>query len=436
MNKMKKGFLAVLVGFLVFFAGCVEQNTESKNEIRIGVVAPLTGSASTTGTDMWQAAVLAAEEINANGGVVVNGTPYTLVLVKGDDESSPEAGNKAVTKLITEDNVDLLVGGFSSSITYVMSKVAAENKVPFIITGASSPVVTRRTDIDTSYFFHHCPTSDDLPDAMLLSVNDVVAPEIYEKFNLSGDRPLRLALLLQDSKYGEGILAGVNASITARKLNIEIVAIEKFKMGETDYRAALTALKAAKPDVVYAAAFVNEQSLIVVQGRRDVGLNTLYLAVDCNDDPAYYTSTERWGEYSVVESRFGPYAVPSGAVQDAFIKYKTDFAARWNTAPGMMGASTYDGLYVGIAAIQKAGSLDKAKIRDALESIELPQRVEPMRDGVTKFSADYHEAKFDLFVEQLSWDDSVGECRSKIVWPSALKETDFVLPGWYQPGSA
>jgi branched-chain amino acid transport system substrate-binding protein len=385
---------------------------------------------------MWQAAVLAADEINSKGGVVVDGVPYSVVLVKGDDESSPEAGNKVVTKLITEDKVDVLIGGFSSSVTYANQVVAAEHKVPYIITGASSPVITHRTDIDTSYFFHHCPTTDDYGDSTLLFVDDVVKPQIYSRFNLSSDRPLRLALLLQDSKYGQGLLDGINKAIAARNLNIEIVASEKFKMGETDYRTALTAIKAANPDVVYPAAFVNEQTLIVVQGRRDVGLNTLYLSVECSDDPAYYKGAERLSEYSIQESRFGPYALPPSPVRDAVMKYREAFAAKWGAAPGMMGASTYEGVYIAAEAVKNAGTTDKAKVRDALAALEMPQMIEAMKDGEIKFSADYHESKFDLYMEQLIWSDSASETRPKIVWPSALKEEDFVLPAWYQPGSA
>jgi len=78
----------------------------------------LTGGASTTGTDMWQSAVLAADELNAQGGVLVNGTYRKVKLFKGDTETSREGGVKAVTKLITNDGVDLLIGGFSSGITY------------------------------------------------------------------------------------------------------------------------------------------------------------------------------------------------------------------------------------------------------------------------------------------------------------------------------
>ncbi len=405
------------------------------DEIKIGVVAPLTGGASTTGTDMWQAAVLAADEINAQGGVKVNGVNKLITLIKGDTGTSPATGVNVVTKLITVDEVDLLIGGFSSGITKADQVVAAEHKVPFIITGASSPIITRRDDIDTSYFFHHCPTTDDYGKDTLLFVDEIIKPAINERFDFPEDRKLKLAVLYQESAYGEGVYDGIMKAIDEHNLNVDVVAAEKFTMSETDFRTVLTVIKAANPDVVYPAAFVNEQKLIVAQGRRDVGLNTIYLSVECCDDPDYYTGVERWGEYSIQESRFSPYTIPAGDIHDTVVQYKRDFEAKWGVPPSMMGASTYEGVYIAAEAVKNAGTLDKEAVRAVLAEIEMPQIVEAMENGVITFSPDYRESKFELYMQQLIWDASVSETRPKIVWPDSVKETDFVLPDWYEPGS-
>jgi branched-chain amino acid transport system substrate-binding protein len=74
-------------------------------------------------------------------------------------------------------------------------------------------------------------------------------------------------------------------------------------------------------------------------------------------------------------------------------------------------------------------------VREALANLQMPQMVEAIKDGTITFSKDYREVQFDLFMEQLIWDDKVGEVRPKIVWPDNLKEQDFVLPDWYQAGS-
>ena len=437
--KMAKWVMVLLSALIVLsFSGCVEEEEKpaAPTEIKIGIVAPLTGGASSTGNDMWQSAVLAAAEINDEGGIYVKDydKKMKIRLVKGDTETNPQQGVKAVTKLITEDKINILIGGFSSGITYADQVVASEHKVPFIITGASSPVITHRDDIDTSYFFHHCPTTDDYGESTLLFVEEVVSPEIYLKFNLPADRKLRLGVIYQDSKYGEGVYTGIVKAIEENDLNMEVVAAEKFTMSETDFRTALTLLKDAKPDVVYAAAFLNEQTPIVTQGRRDVGLNSIYLSVECNDDPDYYAGVGQWGEYSIQESRFGPYAVPSGSIRDSIVKFRDDFEAKFGSPPSMMGASTYEGVYIATKAIENVGNLDKTNVRDELAGIEMPEIIEAMQGGVIKFSSDYREGKFQLYMQQLIFNDSLGETRPVIVWPDNLKESEFILPDWYEPG--
>ncbi|MFQ6051560.1 MAG: ABC transporter substrate-binding protein [Candidatus Hydrothermarchaeota archaeon] len=436
MKNRSKLAIAALVITSVILSGCVAP-TEVPGKIKIGIVAPLTGKASTTGDDMWNCAQLAAEEINKAGGVFVKekNAKLQIELIPGDTESTVDGGVKAVTKLITEDKVDILVGGFSSAITLADQKIAIEHNVPFVITGASAPQVTRRTDLDTSYMFHHCPTTDDYPEETLLFVNEVIKPAIDKKFGFPKDRKLRLAVLYQDSGYGRGVKAGIEKAIEKHNLPIEIVASEAFKMGETDFRAPLTVIKAAKPDVVYPAGFLNEQAPIVIQGRKDVGLDTIYLSVECNDDPDYYKAVGKWGEYSIQESRFSPYTTPAGTIKDSVTKFKSNYRAKYGKEPSMMGASTYEGVYIAAKAIEIAGSLDKTKIREALTTLEVPQMVEAMQGGKIKFSPDYRETKFQLYMEQLFWNETLGECRPKIVWPDNLKEADFVLPEWYKPGS-
>jgi len=57
-----------------------------------------------------------------------------------------------------------------------------------------------------------------------------------------------------------------------------------------------------------------------------------------------------------------------------------------------------------------------------------------MKGGTIKFTQDYRESKFDLYMQQLIWQDALKETRPKIVWPDSVKEADFVLPDWYEPG--
>jgi branched-chain amino acid transport system substrate-binding protein len=437
MNYKQYAFiLGMILVTIALVAGCT-QAAPKPAVIKIGVIASLTGPVSNLGTNMWQSAIIAADEINAAGGVYVKefGRKVNITLIPGDDESTREGGQKAATKLITEDRVDILVGGYSSAVTSAYQQTVAEYKVPFVVSGASSPIITHRPDVDTSTVFHHCPTTDAYGQYTTMFIDQVMRPAINAKFGFPESRPLRLALVYQDSPYGKGVQSAVNNTITKGNLKIVLVSQQSFKMGESDFRTALTAVKADKPDAVYAAAFPNEMSQLVPQARRDVGLNTIFLAVETCDAPEYYKGIGQFGEYSIIESRFSPYTVPSGTLATAQQGFKDEYHAKFGSYPDMMGASTHDSVHVAAQAIQNAGTTNKTAVVQALGSMKMPQLLEAMKDGTISFTPDYREAQFDLWMEQLFYDPGVGETRPKIVWPDNVKVTDFVLPSWYEPGS-
>ena len=437
-------FIAVLLILAALISGCTQQTAPqqpvpsgSQGIIKVGVIASQTGPASNVGTSMWQSAQVAADKINANGGVTLkDGSKAQLKLIVGDDESTQGGGQKAATKLITDDKVDILVGGYSSAVTSSYEQTIVKYKVPYIVTGASSPIITHRTDIDTSYIFHNCPTTDTYGQYTTSFADQVIRSAIAKKFNFAADRPLRMALLYQDTAFGKGVQTAVNNTITNSKLNIQLVAQQSYRMGDSDFRTQLTAIKAANPDVVYLAAFPNEGAPIITQARRDIGLNTIFLNVENNDNAQFYKDLGQYGEGAIIESRFSPYTAPAGAISDAQSSFKLAYFTRFGTYPDMMGASTSDGIFIAAQAIGNAGTTDKAAVRQALAGMKMPQVVEPMKDQTISFSPDFRESGFDLWMEQLSYNATLGETRPAIVWPDNLKTTDFTLPSWYTAGSA
>ncbi|MGB4234665.1 MAG: ABC transporter substrate-binding protein [Methanoregulaceae archaeon] len=433
---MKQEFilLALLCIGIALFAGCTDQKAATE-ELKIGVVASMTGPASTTGKDMWQSAVLAADEINADGGVYVAdlGKKVPIRLIQGDDESTREGGQKAVSRLITQDNVDILVGGFSSAVVSAHQSIVADHKVPYIIGGASSSAASRRTDLDTSTMFFHRPNTEDSAEVIMLFIDQVMRPAINERYGFSADRPLRLAIVYQDTSFGTGQRSSVHDHIKSHGLNVDVVFEESFKMGESDFRTALTSVKAANPDAVYTVTFLNELVPLVQQGRRDVGLDTIFYAIECNDDPDFYKGVGTYGEYMMIQSRFSPYTAPM-ETRNAHAAFVKNFEKRWGGFPGMMGVVTYEGVYTAAKAVENAGSIEKPAIRDALDELEIPEMIEVMKDGKIAFSKEFRESKFELYMAQLIWDQGAGETRPVIVWPDSMKEAGFIIPDWYKPG--
>jgi branched-chain amino acid transport system substrate-binding protein len=445
--KYRVLLIAALIIAAALIAGCSQSQpattqqpagTASAGVIRVGVIASLTGPASNVGTNMWQSAQVAADKINADGGVAFkDGSKAQIKLIVGDDESTATGGQKAATKLITDDKADILVGGYSSAVTSSYEQTIADNRIPFIVTGASSPIITHRTDgIDTSYVFHHCPTTDTYGEYTTQFINQVIRPAVNKKLGAADSRPFRLALLYQDTAFGKGVQTAVNNTISKNNLNIQLVSQQSYKMGDTDFRTQLTAIKAANPDAVYLGAFPNEGAPAITQARRDIGLNSIFLNVENNDNAQFYKDLGQYGEGVIIESRFSPYTAPAGAVTDAQTAFKQAYFAKFGTYPDMMGASTYDGIFIAAKAIGNAGTTDKAAVRQALIDLKMPQVVHAMKDQTISFSPGFRESTFDLWMEQLAFNTTAGETRPSIVWPDNLKTTEFVLPSGYVAGSS
>jgi branched-chain amino acid transport system substrate-binding protein len=121
--------------------------------------------------------------------------------------------------------------------------------------------------------------------------------------------------------------------------------------------------------------------------------------------------------------------------------YSQKFNQIYGKMPGMMGADTYDAFYIAKAAIEQAGTLDKAAVKTAIENTNLNQMLIMTQSGKIQFSpgVNYHEISPVTFVEQLKWDTTTNQLVSQIVWPASagginLKQADFTLPDGYVAG--
>jgi branched-chain amino acid transport system substrate-binding protein len=427
--------------------------------IKIGLVACLQRP---EGDDMNRAAQLAVKEINDAGGIYVSQwntkVPVELYVADTKDDSSANAV-EPVKAAITNEKVDLLIGGYASAGTLANEVVAMDNRVPYIITGASTTLITRRgpqgnyanlpaddpkriTDAEgMSYIFHYCVTTYEYSKTVLNFLNSTMKPTLDSTYNFDSSRPLRLAIIYRNDAFGQGVLADTKAIIASNNLPITLVAERGYTTTTTTFQTDLGVIKEAKPDAVYVVDFIANTAEIFKEAQRDVGLNTALIAVECCDDPQFYKLIGSYGNGMMIESQFGAYAEPSYMASVG--KYYTDYFAMHNKAPGFMGASTYDAFYIAKDAIERAGTVDKAIVRSSIESSNLNQLLMMTQTGKIEFSTgtNYHEVQIVTFMEQLNYKADLSECRTKIVYPNSvavigtLKQADFVLPPGYQPGS-
>jgi branched-chain amino acid transport system substrate-binding protein len=459
-KKLIVAIVVAIVAVAVIVAGwqLTQLPSPEARKIKIGLVA---GYQLAEGQDMDRAAKLAVKEINDAGGVHVaewhTSVEIELVTINTEDDS-PGKSVDPVTRAVEEDQVDLLIGGYTSAGTLADQVVAIENRVPYIITGASTSLVTRRgpqanfgtaTDeqkIDDaegmSYMFHYCTTTADYSKTVVNFFAEAMKPLLDSTYEFDASRNLRLAILHRDDAFGKGVAADSKSIIEDNDLPIDVVAERSYPATATSFQTDLTAIKDAKPDAVYVVDFIANTAEIIKEGQRDVGLNTVYIAVECCEDPKFYTLLGEYGDKQLLESKFAPYAGPP-YYTESLETYVTNYQQEYDTLPGMMGADTYDAFYIAKDAIERAGTVDKAAVRDAIETCAMDQMLILTETGKIEFSTgtDYHEIAPVTFIEQLVWNEDAQECRSVIVYPATapgvgeLKQADFVLPEGYEPVS-
>ncbi len=458
----KKIILAVVIIVIIAVSSvaAIELSTkpapssEARN-INVGLVAPLSTS---IGQDMLKAAQMAVKEINDGGGVSVSGwntkVNLTLVTVDTGKDTVPADAVTAVTKAVQQDKVDMLIGGYGSAATLADEVVAIQNKVPFIITGASNQLVTRRgpqgnyggagttgtyslTDANgVSYMFHYCTTTYDYAKTVVDFFDQVMRPMVA-----THGRNFNLALYYRDDSFGNAVEQAAKYWIQNESLKISIVADRKHPTSSNTFQTDLTIIKQANPDAVFVADNPDITPLVIQQGWNDVGLKTIYVAVENNQDPVFYNLLGSVGDGQLLESKMDPFQIPSYST--AVGTYSQKFNSTYHVAPGMMGVDTYDAFYIAKSAIQNAGTVNKTDVRDAIEQINMPQRLIMTQTGKIQFSTgvNFHEIGPVTFMEQLKWNADTKQLESQIIWPptvqgiSNFKQADFRLPTGYQPGS-
>ncbi len=452
---MNKRILAVLAIVIIVVAAIVAlwqlNFFAPTHTIKIGVVA---GMQTAEGQDIDRAAQLAIDEINAAGGVYVKdlGKNLKMELVLADTVDDA-AGNTAgpVTRAITDQGVDVLVGGATTGGTLNGQIPAIQNRVPFLITGASLNLVTRRGSLPTnnplyindtvgmSYMFHYCTTIADYS----TTVAHFLADTVKSTANLN--RNLRLSILYRDDGYGRGVRDITASIIKSDNLPIDVVANVSYPTTATSgFQSQLITVKESKPDAVYVVGFIADTSEAIKEGINEVSLKSLYIGVEICEDPQYYSLLGETGSFQILESKIATQWQGATWYLPKVGTYVANYKAEFNgKVPGMLGADTYDAVYIYKNAIERAGTLNKASIRDALETTDMPQSLLIMSNQRITFSTgtNYHEILPKTFIEQLIWDSSTSALKPYVVYPATMpgidnfKQADFALPPDYQPGS-
>ena len=310
----------------------------AEEPIRIGEYASITGKEASLGQSSHNGTMMAIDDLNAAGGVL--GRP--LLLITEDTQSKPGESATAAKKLISRDKVVALLGEVASSRSLEAAPVAQLAKVPMISPASTNPKVTETGN----YIFRTC-------------FIDPFQGPVMAKFAQEKLRAQRVALMVSNSSaYSIGLAKFFREAFTAN--GGTIVLEQKYAEGDKDFKAQLTPIKAAGVDAVFNPGYYNEGALIVLQAR-DLGLTLPIFGADSWEAEALIELGGKAIEGAYLCSHYSP-ADPSPRVQNFVQAYKK----RFGTTPDSNASLGYDSVLVLVDAIKRAGSTDRAKIRDAL----------------------------------------------------------------------
>lgn len=310
--------------------------------IKIGEFASLTGKEATYGQAAHRGTLLAIEEANAAGGVL--GRP--LELITEDDQSKAGEAATIAKKLISRDKVVALLGEITSGRTLEAAPIAQNAKIPLISPGATAPAVTARGN----YIFRVCFV-------------DSFQGSVMAKFARNSLKISRTAILSSaSSAQSVGLAKIFRERFTA--LGGTIVLEQKYSEGDKDFRAQLTAIRAAKVEGIFVPGYYSEAALICKQAR-DLGIDLPLFGIDGWESAELINIGGDAVEGSYFSTHFSPES------DDPDVRTFNDrFRARWGTGTDALSALGYDSAKLLIDAIQRAGTTEGAKLRDALAATE------------------------------------------------------------------
>lgn len=307
--------------------------------VTVGAVLPLTGSAAVWGQNARMGIDLAVSEINATGGV--NGRP--LRVLYEDSRSDTKDATSALQKLISVNNIQVVIGDIASSSVLAMAPIAERNKVVLLSPGASNPDISHAGD----FIFRNWQS-------------DALEGEVDARYAFEQLKWRRLGCLYVANAYGTGLI-DVFTNYFAR-LGGEIVAKESFPQGATDLRAQITRLKASSIDGLFMPGYPPEMATALKQ-MKELNYKIPILSVQAFNDPEII---QRAG--NAAEGVVFSIPTPPESKDPVVSNFHSHYMETYQKEPGVCSDTGYDALRI-VASALNAGAKSGSEIRDKLASL-------------------------------------------------------------------
>ena len=350
-RRMFGCFIVTIMILSIILTGCsnstnTNTSTEKKDKVvKVGWIGSLSGDQAVWGQCESNTVKMMFEDLNASGGLL--GAKFEVVAY--DTRGDAQEAVNTVKRLTSQDKVIAIIGPNASGQAIPISSVLEEMKVPDIATVATNPKVTVVDGKVKPYNFRVC-----FIDPYQGAVAAGFAIDVLKA---------KTAAILYDvaDDYSQGLSQFFIE--TFEKKGGKIVAKEGFKTGDTDFRAQLTKIKDANPEIIFMPYFFKEVALSSKQAR-ELGITATLMGGDGWPSEQLLSMAQDAVEGSYVVNHLD---FDDPDVQD----FKTKYKEKYGKDVELNGYLAHDASLMLIEAIKKANSLDSVAIRDALETVDI-----------------------------------------------------------------
>lgn len=376
------------------------------DNIKVGILLPLSGSVAPIGINNRRGHELAVEEINANGGIEALGGAK-LELVDGDTQGKPEIGITELQKLERK-GVVAIMGAYQSGVTFPVTQVSEKLRVPFIDPVAIADSITSR---GFKYLFKVSPQASWYARDQIRFVK-----EASEKV---GSPVKSVVLLHEDTLFGKS--TGDGQVKAAGEFGIEVLDRIAYPKDSADMTATMSKIKQMDPDAILLVSYLSD-AVLITKTMKELGIDAPIVGTSAGHiDPAYISTLGADADFTFTVGEWAT-DVKKNGVPEIAARFKKKFGVDMNGH----AAETYMSTYVLKDALERAGSAKRDKLRDTLATTKLCGEKNILPYDCIRFDQTGQSPEAQLIIMQII------DGKHKTVWPfeSASAELNWPVPAW------
>ena len=360
---MKSSKLVLSISVMACLLVAIGMPANAADVIKIGVIGPMNFM---QGKGHWDGATLAAEEINAKGGIQVGKKKMKVELFKADSNefmSITDATN-AMERLMTQDKVDFVVGGFRTEAVFAMQDIAMDYKKLFLGCGAAHPELCEKVGKDYNrykYWFRVTPTNSNyLVQVCLINlatVNGMLKKEL-------GIEKAKVAIVAEKAVWIDPMIKAIEANVP--KMGMDLVGVWRPSQTATDVTAELTAVQRAEAQIIF-TIFSASVGITFARQAGELKIPAAFVGINVEaQKDGFLAATQGKGNYAVSISTF----IRDVAYNELTLPFIEKYISRFGELPTYT-AVTYDAVKSTLGeAIEEAGTMDTEKLIPIIEKAE------------------------------------------------------------------